>query len=62
VKAHIGGPKDLYLLQLFEWFMGSESSQELVPSEQMAGWQFYDSAEEMRQEHKRWMEFQGTAA
>lgn len=47
VKGHVGGPKDLYLLQLYDWVVGAEGSQELVPSEKMAGWRFYDSAQEM---------------
>jgi len=54
VKAHVGGPKDLYLLQLHEWLTGSETHQELVPSEKMAGWRFYDSAEEMANNYKEY--------
>jgi hypothetical protein len=47
VEGHVGGPKDLYLVQLYEWVMGGESDQVLVSSEQMIGWRFYDSAEDM---------------
>lgn len=52
VKGHVGGPKDLYLLQLYEWITGGEGIQELVPSERMAGWRFYDSHEEMNNNYK----------
>ena len=34
-------------MQLYEWVMGGESDQVLVSSEQMIGWRFYDSAEDM---------------
>jgi hypothetical protein len=54
VKGHVGGPKDLYLLQLFEWITGGETHQELVPSEKMAGWRFYDSNEEMDNNYKEY--------
>jgi hypothetical protein len=54
VKSHVGGPKDLYLLQLCEWLTGAESSQELIPSEKMAGWRFYNSAEEMNDHYERY--------
>jgi hypothetical protein len=44
VVARIG---DSYLLQLFEWFAGTDSNQVLVPVSEMNHWLFYDSAEEM---------------
>jgi hypothetical protein len=44
IVARIG---DNYLLQLFEWFMGQESNQTLVPAANMTYWRFYDSAQEM---------------
>lgn len=61
VKAHVGGPTDLYLLQLFEWVTGGETHQELVPSEKMAGWRFYDSAEEMNHYYEEYNQRQRRA-
>jgi hypothetical protein len=37
----------VYLVELFEWIAGSSTSQHLVRIEDMAGWQFYDTAEWM---------------
>jgi hypothetical protein len=37
----------VYLVELFEWLVGSSASQHLVRIEDMAGWQFYDTAEWM---------------
>jgi hypothetical protein len=37
----------LYLVQLFEWVMGGESNQEIVPVADMAYWKIFDTAEEM---------------
>lgn len=37
----------IYLVELFEWLAGSSASQHLVRIEDMAGWQFYDTAEWM---------------
>jgi hypothetical protein len=37
----------VYLVELFEWLVGSSTSQHLVRIEDMAGWQFYDTAEWM---------------
>jgi hypothetical protein len=37
----------VYLLELFEWFMGSSSAQQLVHIEEMTGWRFYDTTEWM---------------
>ena len=36
------------LLQLFEWVIGADSNQIVVPVADMAYWPFYDSAEEMK--------------
>jgi hypothetical protein len=62
VKAHVGGPADLYLLQTFEWIMGGDSTQELVPSEKMAGWRFYDSSEEMKEYYEHYRQNQEASA
>ena len=62
VKGHVGGPKDLYLLQLYEWVVGGESNQELVPSKKMAGWHFYDSAEEMNNHYAQYSKNRERAA
>jgi hypothetical protein len=62
---------DSYLLQLFEWFTGSESNQTLVPAAEMDHWLFDDSPEAMncfydsyrrRQEVKERLEQQTAAA
>jgi hypothetical protein len=45
----IGKPEPgWYLIQLYEWFMGSQTDQRLVPFAEMAGWLFYESDESMR--------------
>ena len=44
ITARIG---DNYLLQLFEWIMGGESNQTIIPAADMVYWRIYDSAEEM---------------
>jgi len=43
----------LYLVQLFEWFGGTDSNQQLVRTEQMErdGWYFYKTADQM---NERW--------
>jgi hypothetical protein len=47
VLKHVRG--GFYLVQLFEWFFGEPSAREVVSLERMAGWSFYDTAEEMRE-------------
>lgn len=37
----------VYLVELFSWFVGDSTSQHLVPLAEMTGWSFYDDA--------RWM-------
>lgn len=39
----------LYRVQLFEWFMGNESEQRLVPATDMRYWLVYESAEAMNE-------------
>jgi hypothetical protein len=41
----------IYLVELFEWIVGSSSTQKLVRFEDMADWQFYDTAEWMTNEY-----------
>lgn len=38
---------NMYLLQLYDWFVGAPSSTTLVPAADMAGWEFYDSNKDM---------------
>jgi hypothetical protein len=38
---------DLFLVQLYEWFHGDTSQQQLVPLEQMKNWKFYDTDKDM---------------
>jgi hypothetical protein len=68
IIARVG---DSYLLQLFEWFTGSESNQVLIPAVEMNFWLFYDSPDAMncsydsyhrRQEVKERREDQARAA
>ncbi len=48
----IGRPEPgLYLVQLFEWLMGSPSVVRLVRADAMTGWQFYRTGEAMREWH-----------
>src|ERR1700729_1869922 len=84
VWKHVGGPKDLYLLALYEWFVGQEDVQwplqptpgeprpenvkrsenlmrELVSSENMRGWRFYDSQEEMQAYYREYCTRRGYA-
>lgn len=37
----------LYLVELFSWFMGDSTNQQLVAIEDMAGWEFFDTSEWM---------------
>jgi hypothetical protein len=39
--------RGVYLLERFEWFVGSSGDQVLVRIEQMDGWSFYDDAKWM---------------
>ena len=43
-------PEPVFLVQLYDWIMGDESSQELVPLAQMINekWLFYDTGEDMK--------------
>jgi len=38
----------LCLIQLYDWVIGAESTQKLVKIEDMVGWSFYDSGEDMQ--------------
>jgi hypothetical protein len=38
----------VYLVQLFEWILGEPSIQELIPLDEMTGWAFYGSGEDMQ--------------
>ena len=45
----IGRPEPgLYLLQLFEWLLGGDSTRHLVRVEEMTDWLFYEDAEAMK--------------
>lgn len=67
VKEHVGGPKDLYRVWLYPWFIGQEHCKgpiwprpeatnfaggELIPSEDTVGWRFYNSQEEMNRYYR----------
>jgi hypothetical protein len=51
ITARVG---ESYLLQLFEWFLGTETNQTLVPPTEMSHWLFYDSAEEMTEYYRKY--------
>src|SRR5579872_2869454 len=38
---------DFYLVQLFDWIVGNESNQFLVPLKDMLQWRFYNTSDEM---------------
>jgi len=38
-----------FLVQLFDWLLGSPSNKELAPIAQMIGWSFYDDADDWRE-------------
>ena len=57
VLSSVGG--DMFLVQLYEWFVGSPSVKKLVSSSQMAGWSFYDAAEDMRKRYEEYSARQG---
>jgi hypothetical protein len=40
---------DAYLVQLYEWFMGEESKQKVFSCGEMKDWDFYGTAEEMKE-------------
>jgi hypothetical protein len=46
VVAEVGS--GIFLLQFYDWVVGSESDRKLVKLEDMLRWRFYESAEEMR--------------
>jgi len=37
-----------YIVQWFEWMVGEPTHQEIVVADQMIGWHFYDTGEEMK--------------
>jgi hypothetical protein len=39
--------RDLFLVQLYEWFVGCASDEKLVRLADMVGWSFYDTNEQM---------------
>lgn len=41
-----------YLVQLYDWVLGLPSGQELVKIEDMKGWMFYGSAEDMQHSYE----------
>jgi hypothetical protein len=43
-----------YLLQLYEWIVGCESNQVLMPAADMMYWLIYDSLEEMNGHYKEY--------
>ena len=43
---------DYYLVQLYEWLLGSPNKQVLVPFSVMVTWQFYDTAEQMEYQYE----------
>jgi len=43
----------IYLVQLFEWFLGEPSDMVLVNLQDMMGWKFYDSVEHMNDAYDR---------
>ncbi len=44
---------DLYLVQLYEWFVGAPSNQRLVRLEVMETWAFYDTNAAMNATYER---------
>jgi len=40
-------PEGLYLVQLYEWFVGAPSDRKLVPAAQVTSWRFYSTHEAM---------------
>jgi len=44
----------IYLVQLFEWVMGMESNQQIVPAADMIHWKIYDSQDEMNAAYKNY--------
>jgi len=50
----ISEPREgFFLVQLFEWAMGEPSCQKLVRIDDMLGWDFYDTAEEINDTYER---------
>jgi hypothetical protein len=52
VKAEVA--PGLLLVQLFEWIVGGECNQIVVPVADMTYWPIYDSAEEMTEAYKHY--------
>src|SRR5450631_1793614 len=50
VKAEVA--PGLLRVQLFDWIIGGETNQVVVPVADMTYWPFYDSAEEMNEAYK----------
>ncbi len=44
----------LYRVQLYEWIIGSESEQRLVPATDMRYWKVYDTQEQMVDSYERY--------
>ena len=42
-----------FLVQVFEWIVGSPSDKRLIDVSQMVGWTFYDDADDWREEANR---------
>jgi hypothetical protein len=38
-----------FLVQLFDWFVGSPNDKKIIPIAQMIGWTFYDDADDWRE-------------
>jgi len=41
-----------YLVQLYEWLLGTPSEQRIESAENMAAWKFYDAADDWRYEYE----------
>lgn len=50
----------VYLVELFSWFMGESTNQCLIPIDRMVseGWQFYDTAEWMKNTYEHGLDTQ----
>lgn len=50
-----------YLVQLYEWVLGEESTQEVVYWQRMSKWSFYETNARMRRAYDRYARNAGTA-
>lgn len=50
VVAEVG--EGVYLCELFSWLMGDSTNQKLFKLDDMAGWNFYDTAEWMNNHYE----------